>query len=105
GVLEHTLTGFHSPLGVAVDPRRGRIWVADPGAGQVIALNRDGSEAFRVTALADAGELSVDLRTGDAWVVLASSGQLVRISPAGLAVRRQAGFRTPIAVSVDAGGR
>ena len=100
-----TLTDFTSPLGVAVDARRGRIWIADPGAGSVIALRRDGSEEFRVTGLADAGELAVDLGTGEAWVVLGDPGELARISPAGVLLRVLGGFRSPIAVSVDPGGR
>jgi DNA-binding beta-propeller fold protein YncE len=98
-------TGFTSPLGVAMDPRRGRIWIADPGAARVVALRRDGSEEFRVNGLSDAGELAVDLRTGDAWVVLGRPGELVRISPTGAVLRRLGGFISPIAVSVDAGGR
>jgi DNA-binding beta-propeller fold protein YncE len=100
-----TLTAFNSPLGVAVDARRGRIWIADPGDGAVIALRRDGSEEFRVTGLVDAGDLSVDLGTGDAWVVLADPGQLARVSAGGVLLRRLVGLRTPIAVSVDPGGR
>jgi DNA-binding beta-propeller fold protein YncE len=98
-------TGFTSPLGVAVDARRGRIWIADPGAASVVALHRDGSEEFRVTGLADAGELAVDLGSGEAWVVLGRPGELARISPAGVVLRRMGGFRSPIAVSVDPGGR
>ncbi len=100
-----TVPGFNSPLGVAVDHRRGRIWIADPGAGQVTALRRDGSEEFRITGLVDAGELSVDLGTGEAWVVLGYPGTLARISPAGTVIRVLGGFRFPIAVSVDPGGR
>jgi streptogramin lyase len=100
-----TLTGFTSPLGVAVDARRGRIWIADPGAASVVALHRDGSEEFRVTGLDDAGELAVDLGTGEAWVVLGDPGELARISPAGVLLRVLGGFRSPIAVSIDPGGR
>lgn len=99
------ISGFRSPLGVAADPRRGRVWVADPGAGQVIALTSDGSEEFRVTGLTDAGELSIDEGTGDAWVVLGYPGSLARISPTGTVTRVLGGFQSPIAVSVDPGGR
>jgi DNA-binding beta-propeller fold protein YncE len=105
GQLLASLTDFTSPLGVAVDARRGRIWIADPGAGSVVVLHRDGSEDFRVTGLVDAGELAVDLGSGEAWVVLGRSGQLVRISAAGVVLRRLGGFQSPIAVSVDPGGR
>lgn len=98
-------TGFVSPLGIAVDAPRGRIWIADPGAGRVVALRRDGSEEFRLSGLDDAGELGVDLASGDAWVVLGDPGQLVRISPDGVLQRVMTGLRSPIAVSVDPGGR
>ncbi len=100
-----TLSGFRSPVGVAVDARRDRVWIADPGAGQVIALGRDGVVQFRVTGLADAGELAVDVGTGEAWVVLAYAGTVARISPAGSVIRTLGGFRSPIAISVDPGGR
>jgi len=100
-----TLTGFVSPLGIAVDARRGRIWIADPGASRVVALRRDGSEEFRLSGLADAGELGVDLDTGDAWVVLGDPGQLARIGSDGVLERVLTGLRSPIAVSVDPGGR
>ena len=99
------ISGFRSPFGVAADGRRGRIWIADPEAGQVIALDLDGNVEFRITDLADAGEVAVDLATGDAWVVLGYPGSLARISPAGSVTRVQSGFQSPIAVSVDPGGR
>jgi DNA-binding beta-propeller fold protein YncE len=94
-----------SPLGVCVDHRRGRIWVADPGAGQLIAVRRDGSVEFRVTGLTDVGDVSVDLTSGDAWAVRGVGGALVRVSSAGTVIRTQTGFRSPFAVSVDPGGR
>lgn len=100
-----TLNTFNAPLGIAIDARRGRIWIADPGAGRVVALRRDGTEEFRVNGLHDAGELAVDLVTGEAWVVQGQPGQLVRLSPAGALVRTHGGFLSPIAVSVDPGGR
>ena len=100
-----SLTGFQSPLGVAVDAARGRIWIADPHAGSVVALDRDGNVEFRVAGLADAGEISVDAGTGEAWAVLGRSGELVRISPAGVLLRRLKAFHSPVAVSVDPGGR
>jgi DNA-binding beta-propeller fold protein YncE len=94
-----------SPLGVCVDHRRGRIWVADPGAGQLVAVRRDGSVEFRVTGLADVGDVAVDLTTGEAWAVLGVGGRLTRVSPAGTVIRTQSGFQSPFAISVDPGGR
>ena len=107
GQLLGTLTGFVSPLGVAIDHRRGRIWIADYGAGQVIAVGRDRPDVveFRVAGLRDAGDLGVDLGTGEAWVVLGFSGALARLSTAGAVIRTLPGFHSPFAVSVDPGGR
>lgn len=105
GQILDTITGFTAPLGVAVDSRRGRIWIADPYAGTVTGLDRDGSQAFRLTGLGDAGEVSVDPLTGEAWVVLGAPGAVARISPAGVLLRKQGGFRFPYAIGVDPGGR
>jgi hypothetical protein len=97
--------GFTTPLGVAVDARRGRIWVADPGARGVVALRLDNSVEFRVAELGDAGDVSVDAATGDAWVVLRATGELARVSPpsAGGAIRRLGGLHGPFSISVDPG--
>lgn len=100
-----TFAGFVAPLGVAVDSRRGRIWIADPYAGRVTALDRAGQEEFHVTGLDDAGDLSVDLGTGEVWAALGATGTVARISPTGVVLREQRGFRTPISISVDPGGR
>jgi DNA-binding beta-propeller fold protein YncE len=100
-----TFTGFTAPLGVAVDGRRGRIWVADPRASRVTALRRDGTEEFRVSNLTDAGELAVDPTTGEAWVVLGATGSTARLSPAGVVLRVQGGFDFPYAIGIDPGGR
>lgn len=105
GNVLDTFPGFIAPLGVAVDHRRGRIWIADPYAGRVTALDRAGQEEFHVAGLDDAGELSLDIPTGEVWVVLGAAGTVARISPAGVVLREQRGFRTPISISVDPGGR
>jgi DNA-binding beta-propeller fold protein YncE len=95
----HTIRSLQGPVGVAADPRRGRIWVADPVASQVIAFRRDGTEEFRVHGLAGARDLAVELASGDAWVTM--TGTVARISPAG-AVRTSArGLIAPAAVGLD----
>lgn len=105
GNVLDTFSGFNAPLGVAIDHRRGRIWIADPFAGRVTALDRTGQEEFHVSGLEDAGELSVDLRTGEVWAALGAAGSVARISPTGVVLRQLRGLRTPIAISVDPGGR
>ena len=105
GVVLDTFSGFVAPLGVAVDSNRGLVWVADPYAGRVVALRRDGQTAFQVNRLTDAGELSVDAATGEAWVALGSPGSIARVSPTGTILRTQGGFVFPFAIAVDPGGR
>ena len=105
GQVLGTFPDFVAPLGVAVDSNRGRIWIADPYAGRVIARGRDGQEEFSVAGLSDAGELSVDPATGEAWVVLGAPGSVARISPTGAVLRIQGGFNYPFAIAVDPGGR
>jgi DNA-binding beta-propeller fold protein YncE len=104
GQVLGTYQNFVAPLGVAVDSPRDLIWIADPYAARVTALHRDGQEAFHVTGLTDAGELSVDAATGEAWVVLGTIGSVLRISPSGTILRSQGGFHSPFAISVDPGG-
>ncbi|MGH7731176.1 MAG: hypothetical protein ACRENJ_08005 [Candidatus Eiseniibacteriota bacterium] len=105
GQVLGTFPDFVAPLGVAVDWNRGRIWIADPYAGRVIALERSGQEAFHLNGLSDAGELSVDPATGEVWVALGAPGSIARISPTGTILRIQQGFDFPFAISVDPGGR
>jgi DNA-binding beta-propeller fold protein YncE len=103
--IELTIPGFEGPIGVAVDPKRGTIWVADAVAGEVVALDRTGAVLFRVGGLPEARELAADPETGDLWVVVPGSGELVRISATGQVLHRLGGFAQPLGIAVDPGRR
>jgi DNA-binding beta-propeller fold protein YncE len=101
--IESTTPGFQGPIGVAVDTHRGRIWVADAVAGQVVALDRNGTVEFRVSGLTDVRELAIEPESGDVWAVLPDRGELVHLSSAGVIVRRLTGFGQPLDVAIDPG--
>jgi streptogramin lyase len=105
GAILDTLDLFVTPVGISIDAVHRRIWVADPGAGQIVALRAsDGSVELRLPGFLDVGELSADPRTGEVWAVLADPGELVKVAPTGVVRRRTSGFHLPIAVSTDPGG-
>src|SRR5262249_24423577 len=90
---------FQGPVGVAVDPYRTRVWVADPVAGQVIALQARGVVEFRVGGLAGARDLAIDAGSGEAWVT--STGMVVRVSASGAVLATSIGLSSPTAIALD----
>lgn len=98
-IVRHTLTTFRGPVGVAVDPRAGRIWVADPVAAQVAEFDRNGNELVRVSGLTDARDLTVERASGEAWVAM--RGTVARISPGGAVLTTTRGLSAPVAVALD----
>lgn len=102
-VVEDTIPGFQGPVGVAVDARRGRIWVADQLAGQLVALDRNGTVQFKVSSLPSVTDVAVDQETGEVWAVLPNRGELVHLSSGGLILSRLAAFAQPFGVAVDPG--
>jgi DNA-binding beta-propeller fold protein YncE len=101
--IEDTVTGFSGPLGVAVDSRRGRIWVADAVAGQVIGLDRTGAVQVLVGGLPEARDVAVDLETGDVWVTVTGRGEVARLSTTGVVLQRLDAFAQPIGIAVSNG--
>ncbi|HET9326508.1 MAG TPA: hypothetical protein VFQ05_07045 [Candidatus Eisenbacteria bacterium] len=101
--IEATLQGFQGPVGVAVDAHRGRIWVADAIADQLVALDRSGTVQFRVSGLNSVSDVAVDQGTGQVWAVLEEEGQVVRISSTGTIMSRLSAFAQPLGVAVDPG--
>ena len=104
--VELDLTGFQGPIGVAVDSRRGRIWVAEALGNRVAVLDRlGGGVLFRVGGLAEVRDVAVDLATGEGWVVAPGSNEVVRISPAGVVLQRLGGISSPYGIAFDPGRR
>jgi hypothetical protein len=77
------------------------VWIADPDAGQVVALTRDGAVEFRVGGLPGARMVSAHVASGEAWAVVASAGSVVRIAPDGRVLERLGGFQRPWGIAVD----
>ncbi len=87
------LSGFAGPVGIAVDPVRGNVWVADPLADRVRVLAAsDGHVRFDVAGISGARSVAVDAASGEAWVTAVLSSELVRIAPDGTILRRLGGF-------------
>ena len=101
--IELTIPGFQGPIGVAVDSKNGRVWVADAIAGEVVALDRDGAILFRVGGLDEVRELAVDPETGEVWASVTDRGEVVRISLAGQILSRLGGFSQPLGIAIDPG--
>ncbi|HTM57019.1 MAG TPA: hypothetical protein VL123_01240 [Candidatus Udaeobacter sp.] len=93
-------TAASGPIGIAVDPRRGRIWVADAAGNAVVALRRDASLEFRVAGLGEPREVAVDPQSGNAWVTLLAHGEVAVISPTGVVLQHTGGFSQPYGISI-----
>jgi DNA-binding beta-propeller fold protein YncE len=97
---------FAGPIGIAVDDRRDRVWVADALASEVVVLNRlGGGVLFRVPAMAEVRDLALDLDSGEAWAVLPAAGQVVRLSPSGQVLMRLSDLGEPFGIALDPGPR
>ncbi|HTR97896.1 MAG TPA: hypothetical protein VMH61_08345 [Candidatus Acidoferrales bacterium] len=92
------------PIGLAVDPYRGRVWVADAVGNRVIALDPATDHVlFTVNGIAGAVDVSVDRATGDAWVVARSAQSIVHLDSNGKVLETLGGFSDPVGISVDPG--
>jgi len=99
-----SLSIFSGPIGIAVDSRRRRVWVADAVGNQVIVLDAlTRAEVFRVTGLGEPRDIDIDLATGDAYVVARSERAVVHLSATGAIVARRTGFSDPYEVGLDPG--
>lgn len=103
GVRLDSLTTLGGPIGVAVDARRGRIWVCDAFADRLVALRRDATIEFIVNGLPEVREAAVDLRTGEAWATVPAAGKVVRVSAAGAIIEQVSGLVDPISIALDPG--
>jgi len=103
GARLDSLTSLGGPIGVAVDPRRGRVWVCDALAGRLVALRRDASVEFEVGGLPEVREVAVDLVTGDAWATVPPQGRVIRVGPTGTILAEATGLIDPAAIVIDPG--
>ena len=100
--MRDSIGGFAGPIGIAVDPRRGRIWVADAAGDRVVALQRTSpiTQEFSVRLPGEPREIALDLATGNAWVTLATAGAVAVVTPDGAVLRRVAGFGQPEGIAI-----
>ncbi|MEO5988116.1 MAG: hypothetical protein ABIR01_04340 [Candidatus Eisenbacteria bacterium] len=99
-----SLIGASGPIGIAVDSRRRRIWVADAVGNQVMVFDADSKiMVFRVTGLGEPKDVDVDLATGDAYVVARAERSVVHLSASGAIVARRTGFSDPYELGLDPG--
>jgi DNA-binding beta-propeller fold protein YncE len=101
GVVLQTRTGLFGPLGLAVDHRRGLVWVALGREDAVVALYRDQSTAARLDGVPVPSHLALELYSGEAWVVAGGAGELWRVASDGSVALRRGGFNAPADVAVD----
>lgn len=94
------------PIGVAVDPYRGRVWVADAVGNQLLGLRAaDLSVAVRVTGMSGVRDVAVDLGSGEVWAVVNGTSEIWRLSAEGSLLDRRGGFDNPQEVRLDQGWR
>ena len=99
-----SLSLFTGPIGIAVDSRRRRVWVADAVGNQVIVLDAaTRTEVFRITGIGEPRDVDIDLMTGDAYVVARAERSLIHLSSTGAIVARLTGFSDPYEVGLDPG--
>lgn len=103
GVVAQDTVALAGPIGIAVDHRRGRIWVADARGNAVVALRRSGLVEFRVGGLNAVREVAVNLATGECWASLLGDPSVVKIGPDGLLRERVVGMKQPYGLAVDPG--
>jgi hypothetical protein len=96
---------FGSPVGIAVDWRRRRVWVADRYGGTLTALHVSGDVERVFEIGGEPFDVAVDLATGNVWVVLQAARELRCYAPDGAERSRVGGFASPAAVALDPGPR
>lgn len=104
--LRDSLSYARGPIGIAVDWRRDRVWVAD-AVGDAVLLIEASTRALlrRIPALSEPRDVSVDLVTGECWVAARGEGAVYRLAPDGRVLTRIGGFTDPTEVRVDPGTR
>ncbi len=97
--LSHTYTEFRRPGAIAVDPRDGSVWVAEPG--QILHLDRWGDVIWYGIDYVNPRSISVNTTDGSCWVANTDNHEVVRISSGGSVLWRIGGFNLPTSISVN----
>lgn len=101
-----SLTFASGPIGIAVDWRRDRVWVAD-AVGDAVLLIEASSRTLlrRIPAIGEPRDVSVDLTNGECWVVARGEGAVYRLASDGRVLARLGGFSDPVEIRIDPGSR
>jgi len=101
-----SLTFAAGPIGIAVDWRRDRVWVADAVGGAVLLIEASSRTLLRrIPGIAEPRDVAVDLTTGECWVAARGEGAVLRLAPDGALRSRVGGFSDVVEVRIDPGGR
>jgi sugar lactone lactonase YvrE len=96
--------GFKTPTGLAVD-RKGRLYVADSGHGQIVTVDKQGHQEVFTSGLQNPQAVFID-PFGNVWVTDTGRGIVSRFAAtedgtAGTRTTFKAGLDTPSGVAVD----
>ncbi|MBI3540123.1 MAG: hypothetical protein HY076_07605, partial [Candidatus Eisenbacteria bacterium] len=71
--IANDVTGFTGTIDVAVNAQSGLVWISDPGASRVVALNPTTGVRTAIP-VAEPGSIAVDSFDGNAWVCDPTAG-------------------------------
>ena len=96
--------GFKTPTGIAVD-RKGRVYVADSGHGQIVTVDKQGHQEVFTSGLQNPQAVFID-PFGNVWVTDTGRGIVSRFAAtedgtAGTRTTFKAGLDNPSGVAVD----
>jgi membrane protease YdiL (CAAX protease family) len=86
------IVGIEDSRGLALDPRRGRLWVSEKGPGQVFSYSVGGKRPRRLSSIDEATSslsgfeperMAVDPRSGSLFVIDPGNGQVLEFDAAG----------------------
>lgn len=99
-VLANPLNPIQVPIGVAVDPNDGSVWIAERGASRLRHYSASSVLLGSVT-IDRPSRVAVDSVTKEVWVTSFESRQVSRVSSAGAVDKTIGGFGGPIGIAVD----
>ena len=104
GVLLSETRGLPYVRSLSVNGQDGSCWVVQNVVDQVVKLDRDGYELFRVTDLNDPAWVSVNSTDGSCWiadVIDSTSSRVVHLASDGTWIAEVDGFTSAYKVSVN----
>ena len=96
--------GFKTPTGIAVD-RKGRVFVADSGHGEIVTIDKQGNQEVFTSGLQNPQAVAID-PFGNVWITDTGRGIVYKFAAtddgtAGTRTTYKAGLDNPSGVAVD----